>query len=499
MLPLIIVDNPRSWPLKNPGALVVAARSYLTDPHYSELRRAHVFNLCRSYRYQSLGYYVSLLAMARGHNPLPSITTIQDMKSVAILRMASEELTTLLNRSLRPLQSNTFTLSVYFGRNLARRYDALSAHLFRLYRAPLLRAESVRDEEGWRLRTIRPIAANDIPPSHHDFVFHAAREYFAHDRRRSRTRVPTAYDLAILRDPREELPPSNERALKRFVQAARKLHIGAELIERDDISRLAEFDALFIRVTTAVNHYTYRFARRALAEGLVVIDDPESIVKCANKVYLAELLDHHHLRHPRTVIVHRDNVDTIIPQVGLPCVLKQPDSAFSAGVRKADTESELQDAVAQLLDASDLVVAQHFLPTPFDWRIVVLDRLPLLACRYYMARRHWQIVKHGVDGRRDDGRVEAVALDAVPERVVKTGVRAARLIGDGLYGVDLKEVNGRVYVIEINDNPNLDGGFEDQILGDELYTRVMQVFLNQILARKRLAERSRDEHTVSPV
>ncbi|MEZ5728965.1 MAG: hypothetical protein R3E48_13800 [Burkholderiaceae bacterium] len=42
------------------------------------------------------------------------------------------------------------------------------------------------------------------------------------------------------------------------------------------------------------------------------------------------------------------------------------------------------------------------------------------------------------------------------------GVRAARLIGDGFYGVDLKETPEGVVAIEINDNPNLEHGVEDQ-------------------------------------
>jgi glutathione synthase/RimK-type ligase-like ATP-grasp enzyme len=73
-----------------------------------------------------------------------------------------------------------------------------------------------------------------------------------------------------------------------------------EYITRADIGRLPEFDALFIRDTTFANHYTYRFSRRATAEGLVVIDDPDSILKCNNKVYLAELLIRHNIPAPRT-------------------------------------------------------------------------------------------------------------------------------------------------------------------------------------------------------
>ena len=134
---LIVVNNPQNWPLQIPGGEVISARTYLTDAKYSELRNAKVFNLCRSYSYQSIGYYVSLLAMARGHKPLPSISTIQDLKSLSIIRTVGDELEEIIQHSLRPIQSDSFTLSIYFGRNVAKRYDRLSSHLFKLFQAPL--------------------------------------------------------------------------------------------------------------------------------------------------------------------------------------------------------------------------------------------------------------------------------------------------------------------------------------------------------------------------
>jgi hypothetical protein len=59
---LFVVNNPDRWPLHLPEVEVVAARTYLADPTYSALRNCKVYNLLRSYAYQSLGYYVSLLA-----------------------------------------------------------------------------------------------------------------------------------------------------------------------------------------------------------------------------------------------------------------------------------------------------------------------------------------------------------------------------------------------------------------------------------------------------
>ena len=61
-------------------------------------------------------------------------------------------------------------------------------------------------------------------------------------------------------------------------------------------------------------------------------------------------------------------------------------------------------------------------------------------------------------------------------------MKATKLIGRGLYGVDLKEVNGKPHVIEVNDNPNLDAGYEDAVLKEELWSRIAGVFLKRIEA-----------------
>jgi len=137
---LIVVDDPGQWPLDISGVERVSARSYLSDPRYLELKGAEVYNLCRSYRYQSIGYYVSLLAAARGHKPRPSVTAVQDLKSQTILRIASDDLQEKIQKSLAPIQSKEFVLSIYFGRNVARRHDPLAGQLYRLFQAPLMRA-----------------------------------------------------------------------------------------------------------------------------------------------------------------------------------------------------------------------------------------------------------------------------------------------------------------------------------------------------------------------
>ena len=483
MSTLIVVNNPSKWPLEIPDVKIVSAKAYLTDGRYSDLKGTKVFNLCRHYAYQTMGYYVSLLAEARGHRPLPDVNTIMNLRSLSMHRADEQDTEEEIQRVLKPLKGDEFTLSIYFGRNMAGRYKRLALLLFNLFPAPFLRATFVRDDGWWSLKNIGTIPYSEVPDSHKPFVQKSAVEYLSRDRRPGTKRKHAKYDLAILFNPDEEHTPSNDKAIKRFSDAAWDLGINTELIDKSDYGRLAEFDALFIRETTNVSHYTYRFSRRAANLGLVVMDDPLSILRCTNKVYLAELLEHAGISAPRTVIAHEDNLDDVIVQLGLPCVLKRPDGAFSQGVMKAATADDLRTAIEGMLEDSDLVLAQEWMPTEYDWRIGVLDGKPLYACRYHMAKKHWQIAKHDGENSRF-GKVDTIAIEDAPPKVVEAAVKSSRLIGTGLYGVDLKEVDGKPYVIEVNDNPNLDAGYEDAVLKEELWRTIAQVFLDRIEARR---------------
>jgi len=480
---LLVVNQNDNWPLNIEGVQIVNSRTYLSDPQFSLMRRVRVFNLCRSYSYQSVGYYVSLLAEARGHKPFPDAYSLMSLRSQQVVRFISDDLDELIQKSLAPLKSNKFDLSIYFGRNMAKRYDKLSQKLFEALNAPFLRASFVKQKK-WMLQKGSPIASKDIPATHWSFVVSAAEEYFRRKRKVVHRKASTRFDLAILTAPNDKQSPSNDKAIKKFMKAAASLNLGIELIHKEDYGRLAEFDGLFIRETTSVNHHTYKFARGAAAQGLEVIDDPESILKCTNKVFLAELLQRHRISIPRTMIAHRDNMAQVSATLGLPCILKQPDSSFSQGVMKVETEEELQEKMKKLLTRSEMVIAQQFLPTDFDWRIGVLDKKPLYACRYFMAKGHWQIIDYGKTGKIREGNADAIPIEDVPAPVLDTALKAANLIGDGLYGVDLKQVGKKVYVIEVNDNPNIDAGMEDKIIKDELYKIVMKSFVKRIEMKK---------------
>lgn len=482
---LIIVDNPKNWKFDVTGATVLSSREYLSTEPSSDRRRTGIINLCRSYAYQSLGYYVSLLAEARGHRAFPSVETIQDFKTPTIVRTIGSDILPTIQKALKPLLSDTFMLSIYFGRNLAQRYDALCRKLLLLFPAPMLRAQFRRVHGVWELENISPITSREIPESHREFVQEAARDFILSRPGVTRKKNQARFDLAMLVDPQEPHPPSNEEALRRFEKTGEKLGIRIERITADNYSELAEFDGLFIRATTAVQHYTYRFARRAKAEDMAVIDDPLSILRCTNKVYLQEILSRKQVPTPRTMILHKDNLSQVVETIGIPCVLKQPDSSFSHGVIKIKTLEEYHAQTKLLLHDSELLVAQEFLPTEYDWRIGVVADEAFYACKYYMARGHWQIYNHEAKVKKHmDGNVDCVPIHEVPEPVLTAATRACALIGNGLYGVDVKLVDGKAFVIEVNDNPSIDGGVEDDLIGEQLYEKILSMLLKRMEAKR---------------
>ncbi|MCP5266596.1 MAG: RimK family protein [Burkholderiaceae bacterium] len=469
---LIAAELADLEPLGGPYRMATT-RDYITRPALFAQNITRVLNLSRSYAYQSAGYYASLLAEARGHKVIPSVETILDLATREGYARALPELEDMLNRDqARAGGEAPPELLVFLGQADDARYVAFARLLFDWFRAPVLAVtitsspsiEAAADG-GQRLRigriALRPLNRLEKP----------ALERFAsalgtHTRgswRSPRPRVAPRWSIAVLHDPDEALPPSSVKTLRYWARLAEKQGVEVEPIRRRDLARLAEFDALFIRETTSIRNHTYRFAQRARAEGMPVIDDPVSMIRCTNKVYQWERLTLAELPTPQTISIRpATDLTEVADRLGFPLVVKIPDGSFSRGVRKVDDLGSLRSVTAEFFQDTELLLAQRFMPTHYDWRIGVLGGEPLFACQYRMARNHWQIVNHRDDGRAIEGGFRAFDLADTPREVLDIGVRAARLIGDGFYGVDLKETPEGVVVIEINDNPNLEHGVEDQ-------------------------------------
>ncbi|MBN2751813.1 MAG: RimK family protein, partial [Rhodospirillaceae bacterium] len=445
--------------------------------------RPTVINLSRNTAYQSTGYYASLLAGARGHRVMPTVQTMLELSRKDLYRAALPDLEDKLNRCLKgrdDLPGGTFKVFIAFGRTEFPGLDGFSLLLFDWFRCPLLEV-SIESGAWYAIERIRVPSIHRLDSEQKAFAMESMERQTKRGWQVAKGKVPARYSLAVLHNPREALPPSKKSSLQRLAVVARRFGVEVDPIEKGDLARLAEYDALFIRETTSIDNHTYRFARRAEQEGMPVIDDTVSMIRCTNKVYLKELLESHNISIPRSLVLSgQSDLEQAERALGFPMVVKIPDGSFSRGVHKVENRQALHALATKMFVDTDLLLAQEFMPTKYDWRVGVLGGEPLFACQYLMARDHWQIIKHTDDGKAVEGSYLCVAVEDAPPEVIQTAVKAARLIGTGLYGVDLKQNENGVHVIEINDNPNLDSGIEGAIIKDALWSRLVQWFLARL-------------------
>jgi len=254
----------------------------------------------------------------------------------------------------------------------------------------------------------------------------------------------------------------------------------AEFIFPVDIKKIPKLDALFIRANTDPMNATYVAARMASLYGVPVIDDPLSIQICSDKVNMYMHLMKRELPMPRTVFPSKEKISAdyareLFEEMGSPLVLKEPSTSFSARVEKASTVPEFMRIAKRFLRLSDWVVVQQYIPSRFDWRIGVLNGEFLYACRYVIPSQTFKI-QASVNGHLVYCGVESVPPEEVPSEIIDLGIEAGRAIGSGLYGVDIKERDGRLYVIEVNDNPSLDGG--EDVHYPDVYHRIISFLIS---------------------
>jgi glutathione synthase/RimK-type ligase-like ATP-grasp enzyme len=480
---VLVADQPRDLAARDLPHVIVSSEDYVARPYMFAGARQKIIILARSYNYQTAAYYCALLAEARGNRVMPSVETMLDLRSRAHYQHAIPELDEAFNRDLKGYAGEPpKNLFVAFGRSELPAFERFSQLLFDWFRSPMLSVSFKGDP--WRaIQKIELVALARCSSEQKSFFVSALKTYTGRKWRSQKPRSVPRHSIAVLYDPKETLPPSDLKTLAHWAKIAAPQGVEIEPITKRDLARLAEFDALFIRETTSIRNHTYQFARRAMMEGMPVIDDPISMIRCTNKVYLWERLTHAGLPVPETFVIQDPaDLERVADTLGFPVVVKIPDGSFSRGVGKAETMAALKATVAEFFKETDILLAQRFVPTQFDWRVGVLAGQPLFVCQYAMAKRHWQIVRHRENGAPIEGGHRTFPIDEVPPEVLDVGVRSASLIGDGLYGVDLKETSDGVYVIEINDNPNLEHGVEDAVAKADLWNRLTRWFTTRISA-----------------
>ncbi len=267
-------------------------------------------------------------------------------------------------------------------------------------------------------------------------------------------------------------------ALTNYRMAAAKLGHDCDFLFRSELMSIPRYDGLLIRALTDPLNSSYVAARLAEVHGLRVIDEPDSIMVCCDKVNMYQHLMRAGVPMPESVFLTEDEVteeqaNELFERYGRPLVLKAPNSSFSAYVEKVHDALAFLKVGKRFLRRADRLVVQQYLPSSFDWRVVVLAGRILTVVKYVMAEGAWRIHDKDDEGKPNLCRVESVPREAVDPRLTAVALAAGNAIGRSFYGIDIKELDGTYCVIEVNDNPSIDAGVED-VGNPELYRNVIR-------------------------
>ncbi|AFJ42691.1 RimK family alpha-L-glutamate ligase [Francisella orientalis] len=407
--------------------------------------------------YLEQGYYACLLAHSNKDTIIPTVETLN-----SISHFEETPLSNLINsrehKALNALNTNLLAIKIFFGIANLQGTEKIAKRIFEKYPTPILEVTLEKQNSLWKIKTIKIGHISSLNDNEQTIFANALNNFSSKVWRKRKIKKNYSYDLGIYTD----------------------------LITKDDYMSLLEYDGLFIITTTSINHYSYSFSKKAEDNNLVVIDDTKSITCCTNKVYLHNLMIKNKILTQEGKLIFKDDsfaAEELISELGLPIVLKIPDSSFSKGVKKANSAEELKQILDIMLEQSSIIIAQKYYYTDFDWRTGILNNKPIYACKYFMAKGHWQITNHNKKTTQH-GNSEAFAIHQVDKSVLRIALKAAKTIGNGLYGIDIKVVDNKPIIIEINDNPSLDSDIEDTYIGDQLYTTIMLEFLNRMNYKK---------------
>jgi len=277
--------------------------------------------------------------------------------------------------------------------------------------------------------------------------------------------------------------PKEAVALQNFKTTAEEMGNKFDFLFRNNLLEIPKYDSVFIRATTDPLFTAYIVSKTAWEHGLKVVDDPKSIQICGNKIHLYALFKKCDIPHIPTIFLNKDKLHhkrilEIFRSFGRPVVVKAPYTSFSKYVEKVACETSFREVTKRFFRKSDVLAVQKFMPTPFDWRVGVLNGEVLYVCKYMVPKGRW---KHGAKRRGKPsfvwGRTISLKRENAPINLKETALKACEVVGCGLYGVDIKEVNGDYIVVEVNDNPSIYAGQED-FRNRDIYNKIIAYLTN---------------------
>ena len=211
-------------------------------------------------------------------------------------------------------------------------------------------------------------------------------------------------------------------------------------------------DVVIPRIGASITGYGLAVVNHFEMMGVPVLNGAAAIAQSRDKLRALQLLCRAGLDVPRTVMAHdRSNVRTLVREVGgLPVIIKLLRGTQGVGVMIAHSLQEVQTIVNTFWDLGQEVVLQEFVAESKgqDVRALVVGDRVVGAMRRRAKKGEFRSNIHrGGEGTPVE----------LPDAYIEVAVKAARLLGLELTGVDMLDGNKGPRLMELNSSPGFEG------------------------------------------
>lgn len=207
------------------------------------------------------------------------------------------------------------------------------------------------------------------------------------------------------------------------------------------------------RIGASITRYGLAVVQQFRMMGVPVLNDATAIAHARDKLRCLQLLARSGVPVPRTVMMRgREDLDRAVEAVGgLPVIVKLLQGTQGVGVMLAHSRQELQTLLDTMWNLEQEILVQEFVAESRgrDLRALVAGDRVVGAMRR-VARGQGEFRSNIHRG----GEGEPVELDAATEA---QAIRAARVIGLEVAGVDMLESSSGPRVTEVNSSPGIEG------------------------------------------
>jgi ribosomal protein S6--L-glutamate ligase len=216
--------------------------------------------------------------------------------------------------------------------------------------------------------------------------------------------------------------------------------------------QIPHFDAVLPRIGASITDYGLAVVRHFEAIGVAAVNSARAIAESRDKMRSLQVLNEAGLPVPKTVLLRsRRGLGEAVRGVGgLPIILKVLRGTQGVGVMLMHTPISLESVMDTLHGLDEDVLLQQFIAEAAgrDYRAFVVGNKVVAAMMRTATEGEFRSNIH----RGGEGK-----LVRLPKRFEQVAIRASRVLGLEVAGVDLMDSEHGPLIIEVNSSPGFEG------------------------------------------